>query len=614
MKHTTFFMLCTALLMHFNSFGISSSQITITNGTGPKFIIGNTCADGPQAAYLVVNIGNTSSTDTLASVSVKLTKITSATSGFKLLAPTADSTILISRILPSGSEGAYFYIQYPCVDGATVKFNYEISDTASGVVQDSVTITVNSIQAAGAGGDILSQKIVGLDALGILVADTVTYEFGNYNGGEIIFQPNGDTAFKANGLQLIGSKIVSSAFNGCGVTTNLTNTYYFNNGSGCGAGSGNVVKVVFYYINSLFNDTTFFFPYAAMKSGSPLKYSSNYTAQTASFGTTQNSNTVSMTKTASCGICDANDTVTYTVTISNSASDTIMIDQVTDVLPSGYSFIGFDPSSDINNSNTSVEPANGATGTISFVGKIPSSTFPYRSYIISQSSSITLKYKVKVKSTTSSDLDTNNAIASVGSFYLDTAFAVTCAGCPSLPVSLVSFEAQNTREGIALKWLTASETNNSHFMIYSKTDNGAWKYLARVEGAGQSTGLLEYNIVDPNNRTAARSIIYRLEQVDFDGTATSYFTKINLAKTEVKLAELYPNPVGDYFNLNISGQVEEWTVKIIDGRGVTQQTLSSAERPDMKYVPVGIEKLASGMYTVLFIADGQADTFTIWKR
>ena len=615
MKHfiISFFFAVFLCFSGFRSYSITSSQITISNGTGPKFFVGTNCASGPTASYLVLNILN-KGTDTLSSVKVKITKITSVTPGFKLLAPISDSSVVLSRINPNQSLGAYFYVQYPCVDAATIKFNFDISDTATGVVSDSITITVSEIQAAAAGGEVLYQNMVGLDALGILISDSVTYEFGNYNGGEILFQPNGDTLFNANEVRLLGSKIDTSAFDACGVSKDTTNVYYFNNASGCGAGTGNIVRVVYYYINTMYNDSTDFYPFAAMKSGSPVKYSSNYSTQTlVSFGTTTASNKVSLSKVADCGICTPGDTITYTVTVSNSGSDTIMLDQITDVLPSGYSFVGFGSGSDVNASNTALQPDLGSTGTITFTGKVPLQ-FPYRSYLIPHSSSINLIYRVKIRGTSSSQKDTNFAVASIGTNQLDTASAITCVGCGSLPVTLINFDSKKEKGGVQLRWQTASEQDNSHFSIYRRINGGPLSYVGQVAGNGNSNRLSEYTLFDQFiPRSSVQSIIYTLEQVDYNGQIQKYYSTVVFDPDPKLEIQLYPNPVDHIFHLQLPYKMNVWSIDVVDSKGTIVKQAASSGSGIGNYISINTHSLASGIYSVIFRSGNTVKSFSIAK-
>ena len=94
---------------------------------------------------------------------------------------------------------------------------------------------------------------------------------------------------------------------------------------------------------------------------------------------------------------------------------------------------------------------------------IPTATFPYRSFLVPGSDSISLKYLVELPGTGSNDLFNNRAIGQVGYVKLDTAFALTCAGCTALPVTLVYFEGHVVGQTKKIVWETAMGVNNVGF-------------------------------------------------------------------------------------------------------------------------------------------------------
>ena len=576
---------------------LTSGQVTISNGSGPYFYAddGNCgSSEVPQAAYIVVNVLNTSSTDTLYNVAVKMTSNSNLAAGFKLLSHTDDSTYVIPRILPSSSIGSYFYVQFPCTKNLSSTFGFTLSDANGGAVSFNTSISTQDVSPAGAGGDIISQSIAGIDALGILVADTVTYEFGNYNGGEMYFQPSGDTLFPAGKMELIGSEVLSSPFSSCGgPTAGDKNTLYYNVGSGCGAGSGNEVKVVYYYLSSLFNETATFKPYAGMKSGGPIKYLSNYGNGTAlgSFTTTTAANKFTVNKTASCGICTEGDTITYTVTIANSSSSDLMFDKVLDSLPAGHSYVGFANGSDITEANASVYPTAGATGNIIFTGLIPESTFPYRSFLVPGNDSISLKYRVKIPGTSSNDFYSNRAIGQVGSVKLDTSFALTCAGCSALPVTLLYFQGEVVGESNVLTWATGTELNSMGFDLY-RIQNNREKWLGFIDGAGNSSIKQTYTFMDDNLENL--SSVYRLEQTDFDGHKTSYYTTVKRIDTKISNLIIYPNPATDAITISGGMDWEAAEVSIITttGERLLTQMLNESN------IEISLTSFQSGTYFI----------------
>ena len=88
-----------------------------------------------------------------------------------------------------------------------------------------------------------------------------------------------------------------------------------------------------------------------------------------------------------------------------------------------------------------------------------------------------------------------------------------------VPVELTSFAAAGLNNKVELNWQTATETNNSGFEI-QRTVKGyedEWKAINFVEGAGNSVVTVNYKYTD-TNPVGGSSFIYRLKQIDFDGT------------------------------------------------------------------------------------------------
>ncbi|ADY51274.1 hypothetical protein Pedsa_0698 [Pseudopedobacter saltans DSM 12145] len=86
------------------------------------------------------------------------------------------------------------------------------------------------------------------------------------------------------------------------------------------------------------------------------------------------------------------------------------------------------------------------------------------------------------------------------------------------PVNLTSFIGKATNSGIALNWQTASEQNNSHFILSRSSNGKDFSYLTRVEGNGTSNNVNHYSYID--RAPFAGVNYYQLEQVDKDGTKT----------------------------------------------------------------------------------------------
>ncbi len=83
-----------------------------------------------------------------------------------------------------------------------------------------------------------------------------------------------------------------------------------------------------------------------------------------------------------------------------------------------------------------------------------------------------------------------------------------------LPVELVRFQRNCTDESPVLSWTTASETNNSHYIIEHSSDASNFESIGTVFPESPNSNVLnEYTYEIPNKEG-----YYRLNQVDLNGT------------------------------------------------------------------------------------------------
>jgi hypothetical protein len=106
---------------------------------------------------------------------------------------------------------------------------------------------------------------------------------------------------------------------------------------------------------------------------------------------------------------------------------------------------------------------------------------------------------------------------------------------------------------VTLKWVTATETNNSHFEVERSFDGQRFDFIGDQQGFGNSTVEQYYSM--PDNNTIAGVTYYRLKQVDYDGTYEySDIVSINVPSNN-SIASVVPNPIENSAIVRFGGEL-----------------------------------------------------------
>ncbi len=149
----------------------------------------------------------------------------------------------------------------------------------------------------------------------------------------------------------------------------------------------------------------------------------------------------------------------------------------------------------------------------------------------------------------------------------------------ALPVELISFTAvKNSSDDVLITWYTASEKNNAYFELLRSTDGQSFQPIAKIEGAGNSSSLLQYNFEDQN--LPAGIYYYMLIQVDFDGKqsptsivqiAMGNSISIEIPTTLISSGD--PIKVLNYTGFDLTNiSVTDLSGKVISTRSETKET------------------------------------------
>ena len=186
-----------------------------------------------------------------------------------------------------------------------------------------------------------------------------------------------------------------------------------------------------------------------------------------------------------------------------------------------------------------------------------------------------------------------------------------------LPVELVSFQARPVSDGVALEWSTASETNNAGFVLQRRADTpgATWTSVADVPGSGTTSSPKAYQFVDTSLPYDGDRFVYRLGQVDTDGTPTMLEERQvrRGAVSRLELLGTFPNPARTYATVRFAvpdaltrrGDVRLRLYDVL-GRAVrTTSTGSDAERRELR---LDLSGLAPGTYFLHLSAGDQMRT------
>ncbi|MCC6255842.1 MAG: T9SS type A sorting domain-containing protein [Ignavibacteriaceae bacterium] len=182
----------------------------------------------------------------------------------------------------------------------------------------------------------------------------------------------------------------------------------------------------------------------------------------------------------------------------------------------------------------------------------------------------------------------------------------------TVPVELISFEANILDQSVNLIWKTATELNNYGFDLERKSKNYDWTKIAFIEGQGNSTSVKSYSFADDLLVNESR-VIYRLKQLDYNGEFHySNNIEIDMTPSQFNLLQNYPNPFNPSTTIRYQLPKESNVViKIFNILGAEVfEILNEKKAAGNHEVVLNAENLASGTYIYRLITND----FTMSKK
>jgi hypothetical protein len=179
----------------------------------------------------------------------------------------------------------------------------------------------------------------------------------------------------------------------------------------------------------------------------------------------------------------------------------------------------------------------------------------------------------------------------------------------SLPVAMTNFTAEKqVDKTVLVKWQTASEVNNSHFIIEHSTDGSMFNQLELVKGAGNNSTVKNYSYIHNNPIDGIN--YYRLTQVDFDGTKhESYVIAINMSEEQLGTVTLFPVPANEVLNISFNNTQFNGSVNVkiydIVGREVMNKQLGVNNKKQVS--SIDISNLNKGSYFINIASQNGAE-------
>lgn len=197
---------------------------------------------------------------------------------------------------------------------------------------------------------------------------------------------------------------------------------------------------------------------------------------------------------------------------------------------------------------------------------------------------------------------TSTSFSTWGSIYT---LANATGGTNALPIELLSFTAQQYEKDVKLDWSTASEINNDYFTIERSGNNQEYSPLEIIQGAGNSTSVLNYTTFDKD--PLAGISYYRLKQTDYDGVFT-YSDPVKIEFGKKPGISVSPNPVtGNDLTIqldNIRSENLEISLKRSDGALVFKRQIQGSRFDGTLHLD-DFELGRNGLYILTVVADGQ---------
>jgi len=195
----------------------------------------------------------------------------------------------------------------------------------------------------------------------------------------------------------------------------------------------------------------------------------------------------------------------------------------------------------------------------------------------------------------------DDPIIDLQSGTIDSSTVVICGF--AFPVELYTYEVKLEDNNVRIEWVTATEIDNNYFVVERSRNGNSFEEIGTEEGAGNSDAFRYYAVTDrfPFDGISC----YRLKQVDFDGKATYFDTKMvnnNDGYTDKHGLSVFPNPIMEHNKFSIGlegfeGNTVQLKIQNMNGYLVYSDEINISQERELIELETNIIQ-ESGMYVV----------------
>ena len=180
-----------------------------------------------------------------------------------------------------------------------------------------------------------------------------------------------------------------------------------------------------------------------------------------------------------------------------------------------------------------------------------------------------------------------------------------------LPVSWLSFTAQNINKSVQLQWEVNQQINNDHYEVEKSTDGNNFNSIGSL--ANQHTGYEQtYNFTDFS--PASGYNYYRIKQVDKDGKFSySVVRKINFTE-DVKSSstiKIIGNPAREAIQLVFNNDTNQADISLFNTASVKFLDFRKKNFLQYQEIDIPINELSAGIYFLKVVTANTIETHKI---